>query len=196
MNNCKICAKLLFVGMCMTYQVTNGDETVIVQVNDSVCQLTQSLLCGDSVDLAYIREFGFKYLNNTNYLMLAAIVSNENDYVFANFQRCATNEASRLMLLSSGWAYDAAYFLHCFSNVLILAENSIVSNDEFEWFRMANRRADLLEALPLQYDLPGVSNLVMRMQQCTGETNYCQRILSGQAKMDVLEWHKGEGGMR
>lgn len=36
--------------------------------------------------------------------------------------------------------------------------------------------------------LPGVSNLVLRMQQVIGETNYCQRILSGAARADVIDY--------
>lgn len=37
-------------------------------------------------------------------------------------------------------------------------------------------------------DRQGVSNIVLRMQEYTGETNYCQRILNGAAKEDAIRY--------
>ena len=54
------------------------------------------------------------------------------------------------------------------------------------WTSLPHEKA--LTDFPRCCCLTGVSNLVLRMQAYAGETNYCQRILSGEAKVDVLNY--------
>ena len=116
---------------------------------------------------------------------MASAVSNDFIQVFSNFNECATNYISRLVLLSSAWAYDQNYYFQSLSNALELASQNVITAKEFKWVRTMSDNIEFLSYLSNEYMKPSVSNLVVKMMSVTGETNYCHRILSGEAKRDV-----------
>jgi hypothetical protein len=44
--------------------------------------------------------------------------------------------------------------------------------------------------LDANYDKPGVSNIVHRLMAYTGETNKYEKVLSGEAKVEYLEFEQ------
>lgn len=190
--------------MCTVYAVSAGliavgELSVFAAVgssaSESIAQVRQALVavvnglpdrrCGR---LDYLKEFGFRKRNTDEYATLARAVSNEYDVVFANFNACATNELQRLVLMSAGWAYDDDYYLRCYSNVLDLAENGLVAVSELRWYNEGSGNERRMNLLSLCYDAPGVSNLVLKLQAITGNTNYCQKVLSGESKQMYLQY--------
>ena len=162
-------------------------EDLVTRVRGALSDVAAALPQGRRRTADYLYEFGYKYKSNPHYQTLAVIVSNNLVAVNSNFNACATNELDKLLLLSTAWAFDGAYFLNSLSNDLNLVEQGILSKREFLWARRGSRNVHLLGLIPMEYDSQGVSNLVLRMQHLIGETNYCQRILSGAAKSDVID---------
>ena len=163
-------------------------EGLVSRVRSVLTDVAAAMPDGRRRTPEYLYEFGYKYKSNPHYLSLSTIVSNNLETVGSNFEACATNELNRLLLLSTAWAFDGDYYLQCLSNDLELVDAGILSKREFLWTRRASRNVSLLGFIPLNYNCPGVSNLVLRMQQVTGDTNYCQRILSGAARVDVINY--------
>lgn len=184
----------LLVGVCTAVSLFVGawrslaDENVAIArsaVENVVSELRDSGLDSQS----YLMEFGFKYRQSVAYPVLASSVSNNVALVWDNFSTIATNELSRLILLSSGWAYDDGHYLSCYSNVLDLVERGVVSARELEWYVQGSRNERRANLLALRFADPGVSNLIERTLSCTGETNYWGRALSGEIKQALeAQW--------
>lgn len=165
-----------------------SSEELVSRVRSVLTDVTTAMPDGRRRTPEYLYEFGYKYKSNPHYHSLSTIVSNNLEMVCSNFNACATNELSRLLLLSTAWAFDGDHYLQCLSNDLELVDAGVLSKREFLWARRACRSVSLLGLIPLNYNRPGISNLVMRMQQVIGDTNYCQRILSGAARVDVINY--------
>lgn len=135
----------------------------------------------------YIISFGYPYRANAAYPVLAEIVSNNFEYVYANFSRIATNDLQRLIVLSSGWAYDENYYLVSYSKVLDLARTGWISKREFRWFEWAGMPSHRTSTILVRrYNEPSVREIIYRYQEFSGDTNRCERILSGRAKWDIV----------
>ena len=165
-----------------------SSEELVSRVRSVLTDVVTAMPDGRRRMPEYLYEFGYKYKSNPHYLSLSTIVSNNFETICSNFDDCATNELSRLLLLSTAWAFDGDYYLQCLSNDLELVDAGVLSRREFLWARRGSRSVSLLGLVPLNYNRPSVSNLVLRMQQVIGETNYCQRILSGAARVDVINY--------
>lgn len=135
-----------------------------------------------------ILEFGIRYRSPNNYNKLVQDVSNNFSYVMSRFDMCATNGIQRLILLSVGWSAGDENYLNCLSNAVELAVLGKISKKELRWYQEGSKRYEHFFALANNYDKPGVSNLVLRLQQCIGETNRCQKILSGEAQREAEEY--------
>jgi len=180
-------ATLLFACMCAGGVVfADHSADVVQQVRVSIGTVIAALPPRRHGVCEYMREFGYHYKQTHGYDELAAVVSNNFDVAYANFSICATNDLERMVFLSSAWAYDENYCLSCFSNVLEMAVNGGLTKQEFAWFRVSSLDDRFLGVLFMRYDQPGISNLVLRMQTYTGQTNYCQSILNGDLKADFL----------
>lgn len=165
-----------------------SSEMVVSRVRNALTDVAAAMPDGRRRTPEYLYEFGYKYKSNPHYASLSTIVSNDLETVCSNFNACATNELNRLLLLSTAWAFDGDYYLQCLSNDLELVDAGVLSKREFLWTRKASRSVSLLGFIPMNYNRTGVSNLVLRMQQVIGDTNYCQRILSGAARVDVISY--------
>lgn len=134
----------------------------------------------------YIIEFGYRYRDNQAYPKMAELVSNNFEYVYANFSDLATNAVQRLILLSGGWAYDEDYYIESYSKILDLAIAGDISEQEFRWFESAGRPLRTTSILAYRYKEPRVREIVYRYLEYSGNTNRCEYILSGNAKRDSL----------
>lgn len=179
---------VLLASIFIECSVWASSEELVSRVRSALTDVATAMPDGRRRMPEYLYEFGYKYKSNPYYLSLSAIVSNNLEAVCSNFNACATNELNRLLLLSTAWAFDGDYYLQCLSNDLELVDAGVLSKREFLWARRASRSVSLLGLVPKNYNRPGVSNLVLRMQQVIGETNYCQRILSGAAREDVINY--------
>jgi len=171
-----------------------GSSNIVSDVRYALDGVTAAMPDDRRKTADYLYEFGYKYRSNPHYMTLATIVSNDLQAVNAVFSVCATNELDRLILLSTAWAFGDDYYLNCISNDLELVHAGVLSRREFLWVRKGSRSTHLLGLIPMEYNRPGISNLVARMQQVIGETNYCQRILSGEARTDVINYIESMSG--
>ena len=188
MKKTRIHSCILLATLFIECSVWATSEGLVPRVRNALADVATAMPDGRRKTPEYLYEFGYKYKSNPHYISLSAIVSNNFETVYSNFNACATNELNRLLLLSTAWAFDGGYYLQCLSNDLELVDAGVLSRREFLWTRRASRSVSLLGAIPMNYNRPGVSNLVLRMQQVIGETNYCQRILSGAARADVIDY--------
>ena len=181
--------KQLITSICMLACVgLSRSDDIVSQVRSSVSSVVSGLPAGRRGSKAYIREFGVPLKRIAAYQELAGIVSNNQDSVCANFSACATNDLARMVLLAAWWGGDDDLYVSGLSRGLDLAVNGIVPRDELDWYRRGHfdvRRANILA---LQYDAPGMSNLVSRLCSFTGETNDCARILSGEARASITNY--------
>ena len=106
----------------------------------------------------------------------------------ALLSECPKGDVRRLLILSSGWGYDDDYFLKGFANNLDLLDSKIVTQDEVRWYLEGSRNERRMNLLALNYNRPGVSNIVLRYASIIGDTNFCQRVLSGEAKRSFEEY--------
>lgn len=178
---------LAIISCCVT--VYGADANVCVSnVQDCVRAIVSELPRGERGSFDYLIEFGYHYKGNPAYDVLSSLVSNNLNWVDNHFAECATNDVERLVLLSASWGFDDTQYLNSFSNKICMATNGALTRREFMFFRLGSRNQRLLSLLPMHYDQPGVSNIVNMLQNYTGETNYCRRILSGAAKCDAIKF--------
>ena len=177
----KVCVLFLLTTTCAISAYCDGD----VGIRTSVSNVIQAISQGRRSMVEYVMEFGYQYYKNPHYKSMSSAVSNNFEEVFSNFDRYAPDSISRLVLLSSAWAYDQNYYFQSLSNALELASQNVITAKEFKWVRTMSDNIEFLSYLSNEYMKPSVSNLVVKMMSVTGETNYCHRILSGEAKRDV-----------
>lgn len=171
-----------------------ASNTALLCVRQAVSNVVSQLSLAGERGSRQFKEFGFRPNQSSGYQELSQCVSNNFVDVYSSFGFCANNEMERLVLLSAGWAFDDDYFMRCYSNNVLLAEKGDISRDDLKWFCDAcgvERRVNLLA---LRIDEPGVSNLVMRIREITGMTNYYNRVLSGDARVAYTNYlHESSG---
>ena len=163
-------------------------DDIVSQVCSSVSSVVSALPAGRRGSPSYIREFGVPLKQQLEYQCLVGIVSNNQDSVCSNFNACATNELSRMLLLSAWWGGDDDLYISGLSRSLDLAMNGIVTRDELDWYRRGHFNVRRANMLALRYDEPGISNLVSRLYGFTGETNVYLRVLSGEARISITNY--------
>ena len=163
-------------------------EDAVERVRSSVSNTVLSMPEGRRRTPEYMREFGFPLRHQPAYRGLVEQVSNNQEVVRANFGECATNMLARMVLLSAWWGGDDEFYMSGLSNCLELAMSGIVTREEFDWYRNGHRNARRGNILALKYDDPGMSNFILRVYGYTGETNVCQRILSGLARASITNF--------
>lgn len=150
-------------------------------MQDVLIELSQ-----DECNPEYVLDRGFKDQATEAQLALATVVSNNLDHVFASFGLCATSQIERLVLMHAGWAYDDRYYLNFYGRLLDKSFEGHLPFEELRWYNSAHRNPIRLNCLAINYDQPGVSNIVLRYQCVSGRTNYCGRVLSGAAKAEFM----------
>ena len=174
------------LGVCAHAEV--ADTNGVLQVRSAIAAVVNVLPSRRCGTCTYLKEFGFRKREFAEYRNLATAVSNNYAIVFSNFGSCATNDLERMVLLSAGWAYDDDYYMKWYSNLLDAAEAGVVSRAEVKWFNEGSGNERRMNLLAIKYDEPGVSNIVYKLQNVTGDTNLCRRILSGESKNLYLQY--------
>lgn len=178
---------VLSLASCVANAVTNEDA-VISGVRTSVAAVVASMPSGLWGQPAQIREFGMNPRGFSGYQALVDVVSSNQDVVCSNFNFCATNEISRMMLLSAWWGGDDALFISGLSRCLDMAMAGTLPREDLTWYRFGHGIERRNAILSLRYDEPGISNLVIRLCNYTGETNACRRILSGASRRSISDY--------
>ena len=179
--------KLAVVGIMACVCMSFADD-IVSQVRSSMSSVISALPAGRRGTPEYIREFGIPLKRYPAYQELVGIVSNNQETVCANFGACATNELSRMVLLAAWWGGDDTLYVNGLSNCLDMAMSGVVTRAELDWYRTAHFNVRRGNILALWYDEPGISNLVSRLYGFTGETNTCNRILSGEARISITNY--------
>ena len=161
---------------------------VVFSAGVAVSSVISALPAGRRGTPEYIREFGIRLKRYPAYQELVGIVSNNQETICANFGACATNELSRMVLLAAWWGGDDTLYVNGLSNCLDMAMSGVVTRADLDWYRTAHFNVRRGNILALRYDEPGMSNLVSRLYGFTGETNACNRILSGGARISITNY--------
>lgn len=138
----------------------------------------------------YMMEFGLPNVIKPSLQTLGMSISNCIETAYGSFSQVATNETERFMFLASAWRLGDAYYLDCLSRNVDLALAGEISSSELQWFMRGHRNRHLGNILAMQYDRPGVSNIVQRLMAYTGETNKYEKVLSGEAKAEYLAFEE------
>ena len=136
----------------------------------------------------YVKEFGMPDDKAGHFKDLGLWAYNHLDFVCQNFNQISTNSLDRTILLyAEALAGEEAYMIFLDHNV-DLAIAGILSADEFDWYWHGRRSFRIVNLVALWYNRPGVSNIVQKLMDYTGRTNYYSRVLSGEEKVEVEEW--------
>lgn len=172
----------LFVGGFVLHASTNVPVSVVRSCIATI--VNDSLTNEEREDASRIFEFGFLATGTPAHTNLALTVSNREDQVLHNMSPLTTNEVERLVLLSAGWSLGEEYYFDFYKKVVDAAYLGFVSREELEWYGCAHHNSDWAACLALRFQQPGVSNVVDKYECVTGQTNYCDRIRTGQARQE------------
>lgn len=166
--------------------VSNAVAAVGAKLDSCVSGLPSGERCRPS----YMMEFGMPDAIMASETELGLLVSNNIEVVYSNFSAIATTKVERMLLLASAWRLGDDYYLDCLSRNVDIAIAGSISADELRWFMKGHRTRRLTYILDAQYDRPGISNIVCKLISYTGETNKYQKVLSGEAKVEYLEFEQ------
>ena len=183
---------MCFASVCISLhrsyaECPNGN---VAQVRAILQECVAALPAGDYGTPEHMMEFGM--VGSVKNLLpgLGAAVSNNIASVYQNFLGVATNTVERRLLLASSWRLGDDYYLDCLSRNVDLAIAGTITADDLRWYMRGHRTRRLTYLLASQYDRPGVSNIVLRLMSYTGETNKYTKVLSGEAKVEYLEFEQ------
>jgi len=178
-------SNLLVVLMCvLCVNAVSADTsglTDVEGVRDAMRQVLESIP-SDYRDPESISHSGIDKLDRMTYVRFSSEVSNQLPFVMANFSQCATNELERYVLMSAGWSFDDDYYLRFFNGLVSVALCGGLTPEDLRWYRVAHGNELRMNALVMRYDTSVVSNIVDKLQLLTANTNYYNRIRSGEAK--------------
>lgn len=120
-----------------------------------------------------------------SYQALAALVSNDWQNVIGNIGAIATNQTERCLLLGVGFQYGWDFHLPFFTKVAEECLSGNISSNEVAWFETYSTKPGLVEQLYYQNTEPVVTNLLHKMVQITGNTNYWMSIMAPDAHQKV-----------
>lgn len=182
---------LISLNMIISLISVNGRCNVIESkssISNIMSRIVGQLPEGRKGSYDHVLSFGLKYRALPLYGEFIGILSNDFQLTSKLLLEYPKRDIRRLLILSSGWGYDDDYFLECLSNNLELVEAKIVTQDEVRWYLEGSRDERRMNLLALNYNSPGVSNIVLRYASVIGDTNFCQRVLSGDAKCSYEEY--------
>lgn len=78
-------------------------ETTVRDIREALDEYISKHMQERMSDIRYIESFGIQKWGDENHIKLSMMVSNSFNVVFDNFSLCATNQAERYLLLSTGW---------------------------------------------------------------------------------------------
>ena len=165
-------------------------SNVVAEIRAKINSCFLALPKGDGGSPAYLEEFGMPDNLVKLETELGYVVSNHIDVVYSNFTIIATTKIERMILLSSAWHLGDNYYLNCLSRNVDLAISGDISQNELRWFMKGHKKRQFVYILADKYDSLCVSNIVYKLMAYTGETNKYEKILSGEAKTEYLEFEQ------
>lgn len=139
-------------------------------------------------DPLFVRDMGLRDWNTPSYTNLALVVSNSLDIVIGNIGTCATNQFEKYVILGTGWLWDDAYYLSVFDGIMDQVLCGRLSLDDARWYNSGHHSEMKMNTLAREYDTPIASNILSKIEFAGGNTNYCNRVRSGQAKSEYEEF--------
>jgi hypothetical protein len=136
----------------------------------------------------YILEFGFPASVDSSMRDLGYWASTNSDFVCQNFNLISTNDIDRMLVLYSESIIDEPSYMTFLNKNVDLTLAGTISTNELYYFQFWRKIPARGHLIALQYDQPGVSNIVYKLMTCTGQTNYYSSVLSGAMKKEIEEW--------
>ena len=133
-------------------------------------------------DAGFVRNMGLPQWQSQAYTNLALTVSNSLDVIVGNLDACATNQFERYVVMGTGWVFDDNYYLAMFNRLMDQVAVGRLTLDDVRWYNSGHHSNARLNTLARKFDLPIVSNILEKVEAAGGDTNYCNRVRSGEAK--------------
>ena len=184
---------LILAVACFVSQIAICDDAfsnVVNAVSAKLDSCVSGLPSGDRGSPASMMEFGMPDGIVAPESELGLLVSNHIEVVYSNFSAIAATKTKKMLLLASSWRLGDDCYLDCLSRNVDLAIAGTITADDLRWYMRGHRTRRLTYLLASQYDRPGVSNIVLRLMAYTGETNKYTKVLSGEAKVEYLEFEQ------
>lgn len=133
-------------------------------------------------DAWFVRNMGISNWDSQFYTNLASVVSNSIDIVIGNLDACATNKFEKYVVMGTGWAFDDDYYLLVLDRLLDQVADGRLELDDVRWYNAGHHSDVKLNTLARNFNLPLVSNIIDKIEAVGGDTNFCNRVRSGEAK--------------
>ncbi len=176
---------ITFVASC-GIAATNAELLRQVREKISMCR-TLIIDRGERTE-RYVKEFGMPNDEAGYFKDLGLWASNHLDFVCQNFNQISTNSLERTILLYAESSVSDECYITFLDQNTNLAIAGILSADELTWYQKGRRNYRVNNLIALWYDHSGVSNIIQKLMDYTGKTNYYSRVLSGEMKREVEEW--------
>jgi len=177
--------RIVLVMFCVFSCAACHADTLTSAVRQALDNYTNSVR-RTLVRVETIRNVGVANTRGEAYRALCGAVSNDVAATFRRLPEITTDAAERLVLMSTAWQCDENGYLDAYVVLADLAVSNQVSGAELEWFGSPERN-DLSNCIRCRYREPRVTNLVRKITQVTGKTNWCNAVISGASYTNYLE---------
>ena len=164
------------------------EEEILRGIREKITASRAALPNGERGESWYLYNFTLPNELGQTEKALGEAISNNFDIAYSDFTILATNDIDRMLFLGSGWYLGKKHYLECLNRNVDLTESGKISVKELNWYITGHDVAELLGFLPFNYRMPGVSNVVKKLMKVTGETQYYENILSGEASVELFEF--------
>ena len=159
-------------------------------VRSNIVAVIKALPSNIEAQPEYMLEFGLPDGIDSTENALGISISNNFNVAYDNFSAIATNLCERMIFLASAWRLGDNYYLKCLDANVDLAQSGKLTAEELRWFMKGHGVRRLSYILADRYDQTGVSNIVQKLIVFTGETNKYEKVLTGEAKVEHLEFEQ------
>jgi len=171
--------------LCVLTCLTCSADALTSSVRSALDAYTNSVR-RTAVRVETIRNVGVANIQGEAYRALCCMISNDVEAIFRQMPEITTNAAERLVLMSTALQGDENGYLDAYVVLADLAVSNQVSGAELEWFG-SPERTDLSNCIRCRYRESRVTNLVCKITQVTGNTNWCNSVISGASYTNYLE---------
>ncbi len=176
---------VLVIGFAMQITVAYADvntNAAIQAVRMAMDTFISEGTSPENRDAQFVRNMGIANWESQAYTNLAVAISNSFDYVVDNIAACATNQFEKYVVMGTGWVFGDSYYLMMFDRLMDQVALGSLTLDDVRWYNSGHNSDAKLNTLARKFDLPIVSNILHKIEVAGGDTNYCNRVRSGEAK--------------
>lgn len=188
---CIFIVQIAFIG-----SIYASVDDVMNSIRTSLTSYIENEMQRNKRDYRYIENFGIGDWSNHRHKNTAFLVSNSLDVVFNNLVLCVTNQTERYVLFSMGWDFGDSYYASFFDRMLDKYETGNISEKEIKWFQAAHFSPNLSECFIRKYNEPLISNIINKIERLFLTTNECNKIRSGAALLEYLNFKKESEAIR